>query len=384
MNLLQQQNSRLDQLFREKLQESHALQQFAARNVLLARTEKESANRPRLRSFIFSDEDQEHAADNTVTLVPIRLDIDLDGAKLRDTFTWNLQDDVVTPELFAKILCEDLALSAAFQPLVVKSIKEQLRDFFQHAPNTLLPLEHDTRGNDDQDVGTKDLPELRTVIKLDITIDNQAMVDQFEWDIGCKRNNPEAFAEHLVNELGLAPEFKTAISHSIREQMHTLSKSLLLIDHKFDLPLPIPSTGSGLIDDDDLATHFLPEIKSQSVLRGLKEHGEFGPYLKVASAADFERIEKELERDSRRKRRQTQRSRRLVTLPDREATRTNRTPLPKASHSASNSVASNLLASNIAAESDTAFNRHTGAPSSASRTGTAFFGSGTYISRRRG
>jgi hypothetical protein len=67
-------------------------------------------------------------------------------------------------------------------------------------------------------------------------------VDQFEWDIACRRNNPEHFAEILVRDLGslfhslrtgLVPEFKTAIAHSIREQIQAVSKSLLISNHDF-------------------------------------------------------------------------------------------------------------------------------------------------------
>ncbi|KAJ1334874.1 hypothetical protein BSLG_008028 [Batrachochytrium salamandrivorans] len=417
MAALQTQNTRTDQLFQEKIAESYLLQQFAASNIKLSNAEssassKGNSSKPKCRPPVLlsdlirllvgagdlrmssSDEDLEHASESLVTLVPIRLDIDVEGVKLRDTFTWNLQDVVVTPDLFSKILCEDLALSATFLPLISKSISKQLEDFFQHAPNSLLPFESDTRGNDGVELTVKDMPELRAVINLDITIDTQAMVDQFEWDIGCKRNNPEVFAEHLVNELGLIPEFKTAISHSIREQVQTLSKSLLLIDHKFDAPL-LPTNTGGLIDDEDLATHFLPVITPRLVKRGVKEHGEFGPYLRVASAVDLERNEKELERDTRRKRRQTQRSRRLITLPDRESTRTNRTPVPRSFQFVSNPIVDASLVANAELRADansvsvaaTASGAGTGGSSTAtSRFGAAsgVTGTGVYNTRRRG
>jgi hypothetical protein len=44
--------------------------------------------------------------------------------------------------------------------------------------------------------------------KLDIQIDQQSVNDQFEWDLGCDRNDPELFANQLVYDLKLAPEFK--------------------------------------------------------------------------------------------------------------------------------------------------------------------------------
>jgi len=43
---------------------------------------------------------------------------------------------------------------------------------------------------------------------LDIIVGDQWLKDQFEWDLCNKRNNPEEFADKLINDLGLEPEFK--------------------------------------------------------------------------------------------------------------------------------------------------------------------------------
>ncbi len=120
-------------------------------------------------------------------------------------------EDVISPDVFARKLCKDVGILSPPNPLInqiIKSIKEQIDDFYQHAPESLDTKEGRTAGNDGIDTGDRDLPELRTVIKLDITIDQQCVVDQFEWDIGCTRNSPELFAETLVADLGLVPEFK--------------------------------------------------------------------------------------------------------------------------------------------------------------------------------
>jgi hypothetical protein len=44
-------------------------------------------------------------------------------------------------------------------------------------------------------------------------------VDQVEWDMSEKDNNPEHFAMRLCAELGLGGEFVTAIAYSIRGQL---------------------------------------------------------------------------------------------------------------------------------------------------------------------
>lgn len=142
--------------------------------------------------------------------MPIRIDLEIEGYKLRDTFTWNLNgnqycrantktrklificiETLITHEQFAEVICLDLRLPPSlFVEPIAKSIKEQLEDYNLSAAT---PQETD---------------ELKTIIKLDITVGNKELIDQFEWDVGCPKNSPEEFAEKLVTELGLGGEFK--------------------------------------------------------------------------------------------------------------------------------------------------------------------------------
>lgn len=65
-------------------------------------------------------------------LVPIRLDIEFDGVKLRDCFTWNRCEAMITPEQFAEILCDDLDLNPiSFVPAIAQAIRQQVCSFFQ-------------------------------------------------------------------------------------------------------------------------------------------------------------------------------------------------------------------------------------------------------------
>ncbi|KAI8644192.1 hypothetical protein BD408DRAFT_413851 [Parasitella parasitica] len=178
-------------------------------------------------------------ADKEETLVPIRLDLENDGYKIRDTFTWNMNESSITPEQFAEITCQDLRLpTAVFSSLISTNIREQVQQYFLNESSmvsdsqdqvpsrsdsynefmqckmlkTVLPQESRVAGNRKM--------ELRTLIKLDIIVGNRILNDQFEWDITCKRNSPESFAETMATDLGLGGEFKTAIAHSIREQIY--------------------------------------------------------------------------------------------------------------------------------------------------------------------
>ncbi|KAF8892911.1 hypothetical protein BD779DRAFT_1467981 [Infundibulicybe gibba] len=65
-------------------------------------------------------------------LVPIRLEFDVEHHKMRDTFVWNLNDPVVTPENFAQSVVEDYNLPSSYHTVIVKSIQDQLSDYKAH------------------------------------------------------------------------------------------------------------------------------------------------------------------------------------------------------------------------------------------------------------
>lgn len=107
---------------------------------------------------------------------------------------------------------------------IAKAIKEQIDDYNLNASSM---MKEDTDESPEQKSetlhtlaqGPTHVPlalvdshgkgiELRTIIKLDITVGNRELLDQFEWDISCPRNSPEEFANILTTELGLGGEFK--------------------------------------------------------------------------------------------------------------------------------------------------------------------------------
>ncbi|KAF9098425.1 SWI/SNF chromatin-remodeling complex subunit [Mortierella sp. GBA35] len=275
------------------------------------------AHRKRARKskeFTFTKAMIEEQAQKEDILVPIRLEVEVDGLVLRDTFTWNLHESLITPEHFAEVLCEDMQFPAPqFAPQIAKSIREQIQDYHLPALSTLPPSSEDQ----DQPAGEDARPsqELRILIKIDITVANTSLVDQFEWDISCPNNDPEHFAEVLANELGLGGEFRTAIAHSIREQVQTHTKCLNLIGYNYD---------GGSVHDEDLRGSFLPKITT--ILREEEAVDQFTPILEKLTEPEIEKLERDRERDKRRKRRQT-RGRRGVILPDREPSKTKRTLL---------------------------------------------------------
>jgi len=113
--------------------------------------------------------------------------------KLQQSFCFT--ESLITPEQFAEVLCDDLDLNPlTFVPAIAQAIRQQIEAFPQE---TIL----------------EDQCDQRVIIKLNIHVGNTSLVDQVEWDMSEKENNPEKFAMKLCAELGLGGEFVTAIAY---------------------------------------------------------------------------------------------------------------------------------------------------------------------------
>lgn len=109
---------------------------------------------------------------------------------------------MITPEQFGEVLCDDLDLNPIpFVPAIAAAIRQQTEAYPSELP--ILDESHDQR----------------VIIKLNVHVGNTSLVDQVEWDMSQKENNPEDFAMKLCAELGLGGEFVTAIAYSIRGQL---------------------------------------------------------------------------------------------------------------------------------------------------------------------
>ena len=242
-----------------------------------------------------SRKDATAQAEQLDELVPIRLDIEWDKIRLRDTFTWNIHDRVVTPELFAEKLVEDLSLPpeqcAPLIHQVAASIHEQIHDFHPHVFIDEEPLDPHLPYNAYKD------DEMRILIKLNITIGQHTLVDQFEWDINNPMNSPEEFAHQMSLDLSLSGEFTTSIAHSIREQCQLFTRSLYATGHAFD---------GRLIEDQELKSAFLPSPLT-SVFRPHQAAKEYSPYLYELNEVELEKTELSLSREERRQKRSVNR-----------------------------------------------------------------------------
>jgi len=208
----------------------------------------------KMRTFPLCYDDTDPAsihenASQMEVLVPIRLDMEIEGQKLRDTLTWNKNETLITPEQFAEILCDDLDLNPlTFVPAIAQSIRQQVDAF---------PVDNIIDEQADQ----------RIVIKLNIHVGNTSLVDQIEWDIGEQLNSPEQFAVQLCAELGLGGEFVAAIAYSIRGQLSWHQKTFAYSE----APLPTVEVPFRSPSDSDTWAPFLETLTDAEMEKKIRD-----------------------------------------------------------------------------------------------------------------
>ncbi|XP_032899296.1 SWI/SNF-related matrix-associated actin-dependent regulator of chromatin subfamily B member 1 isoform X1 [Amblyraja radiata] len=255
-----------------------------------------SRDKKRTFPLCFDDHDpaviHENASQSEV-LVPIRLDMEIDGQKLRDAFTWNMNvlpsqeyvwqiiaallygkcsslgketktvhnspEKLMAPEMFAEILCDDLDLNPlTFVPAIASAIRQQIDSY---PTDSLL---------DDQS-------DQRVIIKLNIHVGNISLVDQFEWDMSERENSPEKFALTLCSELGLGGEFVTTIAYSIRGQLSWHQRTYAFSEN------PLPTV--------------------EIAIRNTGDADQWCPLLETLTDAEMEKKIRDQDRNTRRMRR---------------------------------------------------------------------------------
>ncbi|KAL9090807.1 MAG: hypothetical protein Q9159_001748 [Coniocarpon cinnabarinum] len=210
------------------------------------------ANRKALPLRVTGRHRQEQA-EQIEQLAPIRLDIEFEKLRLRDTFTWNITDQVVNPQTFVAGLIEDFKLPSEahnhFLREAHKSLVEQIEDFHPH------PAIVDDALDSTFPYAAYKNDEIRVQIKLNITIGQHQLTDQFDWDINNSTNSPEQFARQMARDMSLSGDFTTAIAASIHEQIQPYTKALYMTGHEFDGRVP---------ESTDIRDHLLPSPLNSS------------------------------------------------------------------------------------------------------------------------
>ena len=152
----------------------------------------------------------------TEQLVPIRIDLEVDGKFLKDAFCWNAAESDDHLEDFAVGLCKDLKLPNTFVALVVDSMRQQISEF--------RVVEEKAKARMLQE------PERLEVIRIKLRCGTTSIEDNFVWDIfNRSQNDPETFASVLCQDLKL-DETKMAplVAHKIREEVFNKKKEHFL------------------------------------------------------------------------------------------------------------------------------------------------------------
>ncbi|KAJ7728845.1 hypothetical protein DFH07DRAFT_220851 [Mycena maculata] len=235
----------------------------------------------------------EREAGRRAALVPIRVEFETDTHRIRDCFVWNLNEELIRPESFAKIFCLDLDLpEVPWAETVTNQIRAQLEE---HEAIARLELNND--GFDEE--GEEPVPECRVILSIDVQIANHHLLDHIEWDL-LSDLTPEAFAKTLCGDLGLTGEAVPLIAHAIHEE---------LMKHKKDAVEWGVVDGGGMRDKTGLGLGSVARGRGpkalESIWRDWQEADEFRTRFEVLTAEEVERREIERERASRRLRRET-------------------------------------------------------------------------------
>jgi hypothetical protein len=67
-------------------------------------------------------------------LIPIKLDLEIEGKRLKENFLWDKNEPYLTLESFAKILMEEHSLPATYENEIINSMKKQINAFRGYKP----------------------------------------------------------------------------------------------------------------------------------------------------------------------------------------------------------------------------------------------------------
>ena len=224
-----------------------------------------------------------------MNIVPVRIDVELEGYHFQDTFTWISPIDNNLIETFVDQLCHDFELSPQIMKgQLMKTIKEQIVDFNTYNTSS----------------GKFALPSELKNIRIIIICDLIWLADQFEWEPFNARNVAEDFAYVYCNELRLPGEFKSAVAHAIREQSFLFLKALLTTGYRVD-----PSNGNIQFNDNEVAECAITNSNGFSQKNRLLRTPDlvdfFTPKIVNLTEDELEKLSYSRKRENRSKKRST-------------------------------------------------------------------------------
>lgn len=205
--------------------------------------------------------------------MPIRVELDTDTLRIRDTFMWNPNETLITPDIFARIFCLDIDIPfEVYGSQIISLIRAQLDEYSGIADISLLATPEQEEA------------DLRCIVNLDVQIGTLHIIDRIEWDITSSLT-PEAFARKMCAELGMGGEAIMVIAHNIHEELLRLKKDCL--EH-------------GYVGGSKEATSHKGPKKLESVWRDWNEAKAFVPHFEMLAPEDVDICEGEKDKNPRR------------------------------------------------------------------------------------
>ncbi|KAI3980879.1 hypothetical protein MKX01_025444 [Papaver californicum] len=222
-------------------------------------------------------------------LIPIRLDIEIDGNRFKDSFTWNPTEPDSEVVLFAKRTVKDLKLPPALINQISQSIQSQLNEF---------------RSLEGQEMFTS---EKIVTLKLDLRVNNTIIRDQFLWDLNNFESDPEEFARTFCKDLDIKdPEVGPAVAVAIREQLYEIATQSVNSTRETRVSKK-GRRGGEYVSASKVGGAAVDLMKlfggKSSVLRKRKELDLYEPIVDLLSKEEVEALDAREERHARMKKR---------------------------------------------------------------------------------
>jgi hypothetical protein len=162
-------------------------------------------------------------------LVPIKLDITYCGARLVDSFSWNISNNsYMSINEFSLHTCIDLNLPLGFESKISAQIKEQVDGYKSiiYIISNYAPIV--VKGWIDK------INEIQ-VITLGLRHNSLDYTDKVYWNAMSSYLTPESYACRTCKELGLPLEMRPAISFKIREALFRWLMTLIEYPDNMDI-----------------------------------------------------------------------------------------------------------------------------------------------------
>lgn len=214
-------------------------------------------------------------------IIPVMIDIDNNGTRITDQFTWNINDNTITPEEFANIYCQDLDFpsNSNVNQQVVSAITDCIQEY-----ETVAAI--------------KFQQDLQVLVNLTCHLQDVFLEDNFQWNLNNNDMTPEMFAEILVTDLGLKREFLPLITHSLHLTLLKIKKEYMEgnLSH-------ISANMNGTNLANEAAFGYLTGVRLN-----LEDLGEnWAPKIELLTQEEIQRKEIEKERKLRRLKRENDR-----------------------------------------------------------------------------